>query len=185
MPKLALFDAVARPQRKSASSRTAVCTGPWGGRRVAGLCPIRQPQSRHRLGAPLRAIGFVLHACLPDFKLETSNVTLVCELASFCTIRSGQLGLFVQPARAGPDGGPQGAPHRTSMPNPQSAIEELGSFCTIGQGPETAGLCPIRNRRIGFVCTTGPHSPRRQAAEQASRRKSVLNPESGNWVRFA
>jgi hypothetical protein len=146
MPKLALFDAAARPQRRSASFRTIVCTGPWGGRRVAGLRPIRQPQSRHRLGAPLRAIGFVSHACLSDFKRNTRG-----ELASFCTIRSGRLGLFVRPAHTAPGGRPQGAPHRKFMPNPQSAIEELGSFCTIGQGPEAASPSPIGNRRIGFV----------------------------------
>ncbi len=42
------------------------------------------------------------------------------------------------------------------MPNPQSAIEELASFCTIGR--PAAGLSPIRNpqstirnREIGFV----------------------------------
>ncbi len=50
------------------------------------------------------------------------------ELGSFCTIGSGQLGLFAQPARASPGGGPQ------AFLNPQSAIEKLGSFCTIGIG---------------------------------------------------
>jgi hypothetical protein len=63
------------------------------------------------------------------------------KLGSFCMIRSGQLGLFVQPPRVGPGRQaaegvpPQGCPE-SAIHNPQSAIAKLGSFCTIGIGLE-------------------------------------------------
>ncbi len=96
------------------------------------------------------------------------------KLGSFCTIGPGQLGLFVQPARAGPRRQAAGRPsRRSSVANPQSPIRNPQSrnWVRFAQSPLVPeALSHPAPPGIGFVSHNSP------SGGPADRR---------NWVRFA
>ncbi len=96
---------------------------------------IRNPQSRHRLGAPLRAIGFVLH-----FTLRTSDLELLQNWLCFAEALS-DVQFTITPF-----------PQSTY---PSARVGGIGFVCTAPRAPHPQAS-PDRHAGIGFVLHDGP-----------------------------
>jgi hypothetical protein len=139
-------------------------------------------RGRHRLGAPLRAIGFV-------WRIGSSH-------GLACPSGGGKLGLFVRRAPSRPGGIGfvcTTGPHRPEAAGRHGRPAKLGLFVQDPRhrSPDTPGRprlalfvhgdTPLRAwaRQIGFVWTTGPPVARRPRL--ALFRTSHFTPQTSNF----